>query len=121
MNPKIKNKLRLKRKVSIRKKIFGTPERPRMSVFKSHKNIYVQIIDDTEGKTLVSASTLDKDVRSEIPYGGNKEAAKKIGEYIAKKAKEKNITKVVFDRNGFRYHGRIKELADAARANGLEF
>lgn len=114
-------KKRLKRKVALRKKISGTPERPRMSVFRSNKNISVQIIDDNDGKTIVSASTIDKDIRENIANGGNKDAAKKLGEIIAKRALDKNIDTVVFDRNGFRYHGRIKELADSARQSGLKF
>ncbi|PLX18806.1 MAG: 50S ribosomal protein L18 [Candidatus Muiribacterium halophilum] len=117
----IKNKRRIKRKISIRKRVFGTSEKPRMTVFKSHKNIYVQLIDDTVGKTIVSASTNDKDVREKTQYGGNTKAAEIIGETIAKKATEKNITTVSFDRNGFRYQGRIRTLADAARKNGLKF
>ncbi|MFA5479405.1 MAG: 50S ribosomal protein L18 [Candidatus Muiribacteriota bacterium] len=121
MKSNLKLKKRLKRKISIRKKINGTAVKPRMSVYRSLKNIYVQLVDDTTGKTILNASTNDKDIRGQLKYGGNVEAAKKIGEIVAKRAQEKNITEVTFDRNGFRYHGRIKELADAARANGLKF
>ncbi|MGM0607999.1 MAG: 50S ribosomal protein L18 [Candidatus Muiribacteriota bacterium] len=121
MKKNVKEKRRLKRKISIRKKLMGTPAKPRMSVFRSLKNIYVQLIDDVNQKTVISASSNDKDVRKELEYGGNVDSAKKIGEIVARKAGEKNIKEVVFDRNGFRYQGRVKELADSARANGLKF
>ncbi len=114
---KIFKRQRIKRR--IRKKVFGTPERPRMTVFRSNKHIYVQIIDDTRGHTLVAASSLEKDLRSEkLPMT---EMAKKVGALVAQRALEKGITKVVFDRNGYKYHGRIKALADAAREQGLNF
>ena len=109
---------RARRHLRVRRKISGTQERPRLCVYRSNKNIYVQIIDDVAGKTLVSASTLDKEVKTKY---ANKEAAKEVGTLIAKKAKEAGITKVVFDRGGYLYHGRVKALADAARSNGLEF
>ena len=112
------NKARIKRHVRIRNKISGTPERPRLNVFRSGKHIYAQIIDDINGVTLVSASTMDKDFDG---YGGNKEAAKKIGKTIAERAAQKNITEVIFDRGGYVYHGRIKELAEGAREGGLKF
>ena len=112
------NKARIKRHMRIRNKISGTPERPRLNVFRSGKHIYAQIIDDINGVTLVSASTRDKDFDG---YGGNKEAAKKIGKTIAERAAQKNITEVVFDRGGYVYHGRIKELAEGAREGGLKF
>ena len=112
------NKARIKRHMRIRNKISGTPERPRLNVFRSGKHIYAQIIDDINGVTLVSASTMDKDFDG---YGGNKEAAKKIGKTIAERAAHKNITEVVFDRGGYVYHGRIKELAEGAREGGLKF
>lgn len=112
-------KARVKRHMRARKKISGTAERPRLCVFRSEKNINAQIIDDTIGNTLVSASTLDKDFTAKC--GSNKEAAKLVGEMIAKKAIEKGIEEVVFDRGGYIYHGRIKELADAAREAGLKF
>ena len=102
----------------VRRKISGTAECPRLCVFRSNTNVYAQIIDDVAGKTLVSASTLDKDVETKH---ANKEAAKEVGTLIAKKAAEKNIKTVVFDRGGYIYHGVIKELAEAAREGGLEF
>jgi len=116
-----KNIARKKRHFRIRNKITGTPERPRMNVYRSLKNIYVQIIDDLAGNTLVAASTKDKAIEDSIKNGGNKDAAKLVGELIAERALEKDIKKVVFDRGGFKYHGRIKELAEAAREKGLEF
>lgn len=102
----------------VRAKISGTPERPRLNVFRSNKNIYAQIIDDISGVTLVSASSNSKDFGEN---GSNKEGARKLGNLIAEKAKDKGITKVVFDRSGYIYHGRIKELAEGARESGLEF
>ncbi|MBQ1396078.1 MAG: 50S ribosomal protein L18 [Eubacterium sp.] len=112
---------RVKRHARVRKNLFGTPEKPRLCVFRSNKNISCQIIDDVNQKTLVSASSLDKDLKAEIGYGGNKEAAKKVGEAIAKKALAAGIEEVAFDRSGFLYHGRVKELADGAREGGLKF
>lgn len=112
------NKARLRRHKRVRGKISGTAERPRLNVFRSLHHIYAQVIDDVAGVTLVAASTLDKDFEG---MGGNKEAAKKVGLAIAKKAAEKGITEVRFDRGGFVYHGRIKELADGAREGGLKF
>ena len=114
-----RKKLRAKKHKSIRNKINGTAERPRLSVYRSANNIFVQIIDDQAGVTLVSASTIEK--ASKIAQGGNIEAAKKVGEAIAKKALAKGIDTVVFDRSGYVYTGRIKELADAAREAGLKF
>ncbi len=108
-----------KRHKRIRKKIEGTVERPRISVYRSLKHIHVQIIDDIEGKTLVSLSTKSKEFG--VSKVNNIETAKKVGLLLSQKAKEKNITKVIFDRSGYRYHGRIKALADAAREGGLEF
>ncbi len=105
----------------VRKKIFGTPERPRLAVYKSLKHIYAQIIDDTKGITLVSASTLDKELRDKLPELTKTEEAREVGKLIAKRALEKGITKVVFDRGGFIYHGRVKALAEGAREGGLEF
>lgn len=116
-----RNAVRLKKHARIRNKIKGTPERPRLNVFRSLKNIYAQIIDDTTGNTLVSASTLDKALRGTLKYGGNKEAARAVGKLVAERALEKGIKKVVFDRGGYLYHGRVKELADAAREAGLDF
>lgn len=112
---------RLRRKKRIRSRIQGTPERPRLNVFRSLKHIYAQAVVDTTGRTLVSASTLSPEIRGTLKYAGNVEAAKKVGELIAKKCLEKGIPKVVFDRSGYLYHGRIKALADAARASGLIF
>lgn len=112
------NKARLKRHTRVRAKVKGTAECPRLNVFRSLNHIYAQIIDDEKGVTLAAASTLDKDFNG---YGGNKEAARKVGLAIAKKAADKGITTVVFDRGGYVYHGRIKELADGAREGGLKF
>ncbi len=112
------NKSRLKRHKRVRSKISGTPECPRLNVFRSTNNIYAQIIDDINGKTLVSASTLDKEFEGK---GGNKEAAREVGKLIAKRAVEKNIEEVVFDRGGYIFHGRVKELAEGAREGGLKF
>jgi large subunit ribosomal protein L18 len=112
---------RLKRKVRVRKKISGTGARPRLSVFKSARHIYAQVIDDTTGTTLVSASTLLDEVSADLSYTGNVEAARKVGAEIAKRSLEKQITMVVFDRSGFLYHGRVKALAESARENGLVF
>ena len=109
---------RQKRHLRVRKKVSGTAERPRLAVYRSEKNIYAQIIDDVKGVTLVSASSLDKDFEG---LGSNKEAAKKVGQLVAKKALDKGITEVVFDRGGFIYHGRIQELAEGAREAGLQF
>ena len=112
---------RLARHARVRKSVSGTPEKPRLCGFKSAKNIYAQVIDDTTGNTLAAASTVDKDIKAEAPYGGNKAAAKLVGESIAKKALAKGIETVAFDRGGFIFHGRVKELADGARAEGLKF
>ncbi len=109
-----------KRKFRIRKKTTGTTERPRMTVFRSAKHIYAQVIDDVTGKTLASASTMAKDLAGQTD-GNKSDAAQKVGALIAERCKTQNITKVVFDRNGYLYHGRIKALADAARGAGLDF
>ena len=116
-----KNEVRLRKHLRVRKKIAGTNERPRLNVFRSNKNMYAQIIDDAKGVTLVSASTLDKDLRDQIEKGGGKAAAKMVGEAIAKKALAAGIEDVVFDRGGYIYTGRVKELADGAREAGLKF
>jgi large subunit ribosomal protein L18 len=113
-----KNEIRTRVHRRIRRKLRGTSERPRLAVFRSLAHIYAQIIDDTQGKTLVAASSVDKAHRTN---GGNLAAAKAIGKAVAERAKEQGITKVVFDRGGYQYHGRVKALADAARAAGLEF
>ena len=112
------NKARIKRHNRVRNKISGTPERPRLNVFRSAKHIYAQLIDDINGVTLVAASSLKKDFEGN---GGNKEAAKKVGQMIAKKAVDKGISEVVFDRSGYLYHGRVLELAEGARECGLKF
>ncbi len=109
---------RTRRHLRVRRKISGTSERPRLCVYRSNTNLYVQIIDDVAGNTLVSASTLDKEIKTKH---ANKEAAKELGTLIAKKAVAKKINTVVFDRGGYIYHGVVKELADAAREGGLEF
>ncbi|NMM55395.1 50S ribosomal protein L18 [Paenibacillus aquistagni] len=116
-----KNKARLKRHLRVRKKIEGTTARPRLNVFRSAKHIYAQVIDDANGVTLVAASTMDKELRDQVGNGGNVEAARKVGELIAKRAKDAGVSVVVFDRGGYLYHGRIQALADAAREAGLEF
>ena len=112
------NKARLNRHKRVRGKISSTAECPRLNVFRSTKNIYAQIIDDVKGVTLVAASSLDKEFNGN---GGNKEAARKVGEMIAKRAAEKGISQVVFDRGGYIFHGRVKELAEGAREGGLKF
>ena len=122
MSPKLdKRSARLRRHRRVRKKVFGTPERPRLCVSKSIKHIYAQIIDDENGLTLVSASTLSSDLRDKTSGGSNTEAAKAVGEVIGRKAVEKDITNVVFDRGGYLYHGKVKALAEAAREAGLSF
>ena len=113
-----RNSMRVSRHLRIRKDIFGTSETPRLCVFRSNKAIYAQIIDDESRTTLCSASSLDKDLKIK---GNNVEAAKVVGKSIAEKAKKAKIKKVVFDRGGYLYHGRVAALADAARENGLEF
>jgi len=119
---KDKREDRLKRKKRVRKKIKGTPERPRLTVFKTATHIYAQIIEDSVGRTLVAASTISKDLKSKTKgISGNTKGAILVGESIGKKGRKKRIKKVVFDRNGFLYHGRVKALADAARENGLKF
>ncbi|WP_027718580.1 50S ribosomal protein L18 [Desulfovirgula thermocuniculi] len=116
-----RNELRKKRHLRVRKKVFGTAERPRLNVFRSLKHIYAQIIDDERGVTLVSASTLSPELRGQLKTGGNVEAAAAVGRLVAQKALERGIKKVVFDRGGYLYHGRVKALAEAAREAGLEF
>ena len=115
------NKQREIRHARVRNKISGTADRPRLNVYRSLNNIYAQVIDDTTGNTLVSASTLDEEIKASVKNTGNKEAAKAVGTLVAKRAIEKNIKNVVFDRGGYIYHGRVKELAEAAREAGLEF
>jgi len=117
-----RNKERDKRHLRIRKKVIGNSGRPRLCVFRSLEHIYAQIIDDSRGETLVSASSLDKDVKEKVKeLEGKKEVAKMVGNLIARRAAEKNITLVVFDRGGYKYHGRVKNLGDGAREGGLIF
>jgi large subunit ribosomal protein L18 len=118
---KDKNVRLQRRKWSTRSNLFGTTERPRLSVFRSDKHIYAQVIDDFAGNTLVSAASTLSEVRGDLKNGGNLEAAKRVGKEIAARAKAAGITKVAFDRGGRRYHGRVKALADAAREGGLQF
>jgi large subunit ribosomal protein L18 len=128
MRPEKKLEARLRRKKRVRKKIFGYPERPRVSVFRSHKHIYAQIINDVEGHTLVALSSLSPEVRTKVEelkskgeVKGKVDVARLVGRMLAEKAKAKGITKVVFDRGGYKYHGRVKALAEGLRAGGLEF
>ncbi|MEC7986392.1 MAG: 50S ribosomal protein L18 [Myxococcota bacterium] len=114
----VKSTARIRRKRHIRKKVFGSVERPRLSVFRSANHIYAQVIDDVNHKTLASASSIEKAFEG---YGGNIDGASKVGKMIAEKAKEQGVTQIVFDRNGYLFHGRVKALADAARAAGLQF
>ena len=116
-----KNANRLQRHKRVRRKITGTTQRPRLCVFRSSNNIYAQIIDDANRVTLTAASSLDAEVKGAVNHGGNKEAAKMVGEMIAKRAIEKGITEVVFDRGGYLYHGIVQVLAEAAREAGLKF
>jgi len=121
VSKKSRSEVRVNKHRKLRNRFSGTAERPRLAVFRSNNHIYAQIIDDTVGNTLVSASTLQKDVKAELEKTNNVEAAAYLGTVIAKKAIEKGITSVVFDRGGFIYHGKIKALADAAREAGLNF
>ena len=112
---------RLRRRFRVRKPLRGTAERPRLSVFRTDKHIYAKIIDDASGKTLASASSVDRQIREAVGFGGNKQAAEAIGRAVAERARAAGVTKVCFDRGSFKYHGRVAALADAARAAGLEF
>ncbi len=116
-----KEEARKARHFRVRKKVSGTPEKPRLNVFRSVNHIYVQVIDDFSGKTLIAASSVDKELKGKITTGGNIESAKTIGSLIAKRAQDKGISQVVFDRGGYQYHGRVKALAEAAREGGLKF
>lgn len=120
---RIKEKLRkrARRHLRVRHKVFGTGERPRLSVYRSLKHIYCQIINDFDGKTLVAVSTQSRDLKSQIKYGGNVKAAEIVGKKIAEEALSKGISKVVFDKGGYKYHGRIKALAESARKHNLSF
>ena len=110
-----------RRQLRVRRRLFGTTERPRLAVFRSSKHIYAQIIDDSAGRTLVSASTREPDVRSQVKSGGNKQAAEVVGQRLGRKAIEQGITKVAFDRRHYRFHGRVQALAEAVRKTGLQF
>ena len=121
LNKEDKNAKRKKRHLRSRKNVIGTATRPRLNVFRSLGNIYAQVINDETGVTLVSASTIDKEIKASVEYGGNIEAAKIVGKAIAERAKAKGIDQVVFDRGGYIYHGRVQELADGAREGGLKF
>lgn len=121
INKGYKNKTRKKRHLRVRKNITGTILRPRLNVFRSAKHIYAQLIDDVNGATLISASTSDKELKEKVDNGSNVEAAKLVGELVAKRALEKGIENVVFDRGGYLYHGRVKALAESAREAGLQF
>ena len=121
INKPSKSEQRERRHFRVRKKVYGTAERPRLNVYRSEKHIYAQIIDDDLGKTLISASSIDKELKGIIPCGSNKEAAKAVGTLIATKALGIGLKTVTYDRGGFIYHGRVKELAEAAREAGLDF
>ena len=112
---------RLRRQRHVRKKLFGTPERPRLAVFRSSKHIYAQIINDVDGTTLASASSLDPEIRTQQAYGGNKAAAAIVGRVVAERSKQVGVEKICFDRRSYKYHGRVQTLADAAREAGLRF
>jgi large subunit ribosomal protein L18 len=112
---------RQRRRFRVRRSIRGTTDRPRLSVFRTHKHIYAQVVDDSTGRTLASASSMDKVLRDGLGFGGNKQAAEAIGKAVAERAKAAGVSQVCFDRGSFRYHGRVAALADAARAAGLQF
>jgi large subunit ribosomal protein L18 len=112
---------RVRRQRRVRKKLVGTAERPRLCVFRSSKHIYAQVVNDLNGTTLASASTLDPDVKAQVTYGGNKAAASLVGKAVAERAKQAGIDKICFDRRSYKYHGRVQALADAAREAGLQF
>ena len=116
-----RQEIRAKKHMKIRKRFSGTAERPRLAVFRSNNHVYAQVIDDVAGKTLVSASTLEKDIKAELKNTDDTDAATKVGEVVAKRALEKGIKAVVFDRGGYIYHGKVKAVAEAAREAGLEF
>lgn len=116
-----RNLARHRRHVRVRSRIQSSSERPRLNVFRSNKHIYAQVIDDASGRTLVSASTLDKELKDNVGNGGSVEAAQKVGNLVAQRALENGVTAVVFDRGGYLYHGRVKALAEAAREAGLQF
>ncbi len=120
-NIHLKNKRNWRRKMRVRNSVSGTPERPRLSVFRSHKHIYAQIIDDVSGKTLCSASSVNKEISEQVKHGGNVKSAELVGSVLGQRAVMQGIKKVVFDRGPYKYHGRVKALADSARKAGLEF
>jgi large subunit ribosomal protein L18 len=117
----VRKSARWKRRRRVRKKLFGSPEMPRFCVYRSNRHVYSQIIDDTVGRTMVSASTMDKELRGDLKMTGNMEAAVKVGKIVAKRAVEKGIQRVAFDRNFYLYHGKVRALADSAREEGLQF
>lgn len=121
MDHKEKNSQRRKRHNRIRRKVYGTSDKPRLTVFRANKNIYCQLIDDMAQKTITQASTIDKDLREKLAKKANKDAAKEVGKRIAEKAKSMGISTICFDRSGYKYHGRIKELGEGAREGGLKF
>lgn len=121
LNTKVKRRKRAQRRRRIRRKVFGTPERPRLSVFRSAKHIYAQVIDDQTGRVLAAASTIDKEIKDTIKKANKTEAAEKVGELLAQRCTKKDVKKVVFDRNGYTFHGRIAKLAHGAREKGLSF
>jgi large subunit ribosomal protein L18 len=112
---------RQRRQKHVRKRLFGTPERPRLAVFRSSKHIYAQVINDASGRTLAAASTLDPEIRSQKAYGGNKAAAAIVGRVVAERARQAGIDRICFDRRSYKYHGRVEALANAAREAGLQF
>jgi large subunit ribosomal protein L18 len=116
-----KRNARKSRQKRVRAKVFGTPDRPRLNVFRSLNNIYAQVIDDVSGHTIASANSAEEEMKAELENGGNVDAAKAVGKLVAERAIEKDVKKVVFDRAGYKYHGRVKALAEAAREEGLEF
>lgn len=120
-NVRKKNLARQRRHARVRQRVMGTPERPRLNVFRSLKHIYVQLVDDTQGSTLAAASTLDPEIRARLAELPKMQQAELVGETVAQRAREKGITRVVFDRGGYAYHGRVQRLAEAARKGGLEF
>jgi large subunit ribosomal protein L18 len=121
MSPKSREEKRVRRHIRVRKHVAGTPERPRVSVYRSLSEIYAQVIDDVSGKTLAAASTVDKELREKLAKLKKSEQAKEVGKALAQRAQSKGIKQVVFDRGGYRYHGRVKALAEAAREAGLQF
>lgn len=121
INKQTKREVRIRKHIRVRKKVTGTEERPRLNVYRSLTNMYAQVIDDKAGRTLVAASTLDPEIKDKVNATGNKEAAKVVGKLVAERAIKAGIKSVVFDRGGYIYHGRVKELAEGAREAGLEF